>query len=217
MKKNIFALALAVLFLTSCGEQPDFRNPSGAQTLRPEDRPLRLTKFERIHGTRYLMADIREVRSGLNLSSSSSEYGKIRNIAFLDGETLASTKLFDTDANVIVSAREYSAHDASSSASTGSDAVTQWLVCQIVKADTNGDGHMDDSDQQTIAVTDPSGSGYTEILSGIEENLGMQMLTAGKMLVVYTQKGIKNAALIDLGNRKVISTKALIDLGPNVK
>jgi hypothetical protein len=217
MKKNIFALALAVLFLTSCEQQPDFRNPSVAKTLRPEDRPLRLTGFARIRGTRYLMADIREVRSGLNLSSSSSEYGKIRNIVFLGGESLASTKLFDTDANVIVSAREYSVHDAVGSGSTGSDAMTQWLVCQVVKSDTNGDGHMDDSDQQTIGIVDPSGSGYAEVLTGIEENLGMSMLTAGQILVVYTRGGIKNASVIDLGNRKIISTKPLVDLGPNVK
>ena len=114
MKKTIFALTLAVLFLTSCGQQPGFRNPSGPTVVRPEDRPLRLTGFERIHGTRYLKADIREVRSGEYFSSSSSGYGKTRNIVFLDSESLVSNKLFDTNANIIVSIKEYPAHDSGS-------------------------------------------------------------------------------------------------------
>jgi hypothetical protein len=218
MKKNIFALALAVLFLTSCGQQPGFRNPTGPQTLRPEDRPFHLSQFERIYGTRYLRAEINETRSGEYFSSSSGGNGKTRNLVFLDGESLVSNRLFDTNAYVIVSIREYPAHDNSSnSAPSGNVVPTQWLVCLVVKADTNGDGHLDGSDQQIMGITDPSGMGFTEILSGIEDNLGMTMMAAGQMLVVYSRGGIKNASLIDLGNRKVVSTKPLVDLGPDVK
>ena len=87
----------------------------------------------------------------------------------------------------------------------------------MLKSDTNGDGRVDASDQRTIGVTDASGSGYAEVLSGIDENFGMSMLNAGQVVVVYTRGGVKSAAVIDLENRKVVSTKALVDLGPDVR
>jgi hypothetical protein len=119
---------------------------------------------------------------------------------------------------VILATKEYPTHDKEGDADLkNNNVVTQWLVYQVLKADTNGDGRLDGSDQQTLGVTDASGSGYTEILSGIDENFGMTMLSAGQLVVVYSQGGAKRASAIDLGNRKVTSTKALIDLGPDVK
>jgi len=45
----------------------------------------------------------------------------------------------------------------------------------------------------------------------------MTMLNTGQVVVVYTQGGVKSASVIDLENRKVVSTKALVDLGPDVR
>ena len=220
LTKGILGLALASLGLTSCGRQTDYRGQSNnTYTLKPEDRPLRLNQFEQIHGTRYLMAEITEAQSRASFSSSSySGNGNIRNLVFLDGESLASHRLFDTSDYVILATTQYPHHDEEGDSALRSDGiVTQWLVYQVLKADTNGDGHLDASDQRTIGITDASGSGYTEILSGIDENLGMTMLDAGQIVVVYSRGGAKSATVIDLGNRKVVSTKALADLGPDVK
>jgi hypothetical protein len=215
--KVLLALALTSLVLASCGKQPDYRGESGnANPLKPEDRPLRLTQFEQIHGTHYLMAEIAEVQS--RTSSSYSENGNIRNLVFLDGESLASHRLFDTSAYIILATTQYPTHDKEGDTAPRTDGVaTQWLVYQVLKGDTNGDGRLDASDQQTIGVTDAGGSGYTEILSGIDANFGMTMLSADQVVVVYSKGGAKNATIIDLRNRKVVSTKALADLGPDVK
>ena len=217
--KALLGLALASLSLTSCGKQTAYRGQSGnTNTLKPEDRPLLLTQFEQIHGTRYLMAEIREAQS--RASSSSSSYGgngNIRNLVFLESESLASHSLFDTNAYVIFATTQYPTHDKENDSPSSDGIVTQWLVYQVLKADTNGDGHLDAFDQQTIGVTDASGTGYAEILSGIDENLGMTMLNAGKVVVVYSRGGSKSATVIDLASRKVVSTKALADLGPDVK
>jgi hypothetical protein len=216
--KAILGLALASLSLTSCGKQTYNRGQSGnANALKPEDRPLRLTLFEQIHGTHYLMAEITDAQS--RTSSSYSENGNIRNLVFLDGESLASHKLFDTNAYILRATTQYPNHDKEEGDSVprSNGVVTQWLVYQVLKADTNGDGRLDASDQETIGVTDASGSEYAEILSGIDANFGMTMLSADQVVVVYSQGSAKRASVIDLRNRKVISTKALADLGPDVK
>ena len=217
LMKAILGMALASLSLTSCGKQTSYNGQSGnTNTLRPEDRPLRLTQFEQIHGTHYLMAEITEAQS--RSSSSYSENGNIRNLVFLDGDSLASHRLFDTSAYVILATTQYPTHDKEGDSAPRSDGVvTQWLVYQVLKADTNGDGRLDAADQQTIGVTDASGSGYAEILSGIDANFGITLLSADQVVVVYSQGGAKSATVIDLRNRKVVSTKALADLGPDVK
>jgi hypothetical protein len=218
--KAVLGLALSSLCLMSCGKQTDYRGQGGTtNTVRPEDRPFHVTQFEQIHGTHYLMAEITEAQSRTSLSSSSySEKGNIRNLVFLDGDSLASHRLFDTSAYVILATTQYPTHESDGDSPPRSDAVvTQWLVYQVLKADTNGDGRLDGADQQTLAVTDASGSGYAEILSGIDENLGMTMLGAGQIVVVYSHGGAKSASVIDLGNRKVVSTKALADLGSDVR
>jgi hypothetical protein len=216
LMKAILGMVLSSLGLTSCGKQTGYRGQSSNTNTRPEDRPLRLTQFEQIHGTRYLMAEITEAQS--RTSSSYSENGNIRNLVFLDGDSLASHRLFDTSAYVILATTQYPTQDKEGDSAARIDGVvTRWLVYQVLKADTNGDGRLDASDQQTIGVTDASGSGYAEILSGIDANFGMTMLSADQVVVVYSQGGAKSASLIDLRNRKVVSTKALADLGPDVK
>jgi len=119
---------------------------------------------------------------------------------------------------VILATTQYPTQDKERDSASRIDGVaTQWLVYQVLKADTNGDGRLDASDQQTIGVTDASGVGYAEILSGIDANFGMTLLSADQVVVVYSQGGAKSATVIDLRNRKVVSTKALVDLGPDVK
>lgn len=219
--KTLLGLALSSLCLMSCGKQTNYRGQGGnTNNVRPEDRPLHLMQFEQIHGTHYVMSEITDARSRTSLSSSSySEKGAVRNLVFLDGDSLASHRLFDTSAYVILATTQYPTHESEGDSPTPrSDAVvTQWLVYQVLKADTNGDGRLDGSDEQTLAVTDASGSGYAEVLSGIDENFGITMLGAGQIVVVYSHGGAKSAAVIDLGNRKVVSTKALADLGSDVK
>ena len=142
----------------------------------------------------------------------------MRNLVFVDGDPLDSHRLFETDENVILAVTEYPNHQEDSDVgSKTDDTVTRWLVYQVLKSDTNHDGRIDGSDQETIGVTDASGSGYAEVLSGIDDNFGMSMLNAGQVVIVCSRSGVKSAVLIDLGNRKVVSTKVLADLGPDVK
>ena len=113
LTKVILGLALSSLTLTSCGKQTDSgRQSNNKNIVKLEDRPLSLTQFEQIHGTRYMMAEIVEGQAQRSLSSSSSSgNGQTRNLVFLDGDSLASHRLFDTNAYVILSTTQYPNHD----------------------------------------------------------------------------------------------------------
>lgn len=215
------SLGLALLItLSSCAKQSASRGQNNnANSVKPEDRPLRLTQFERIHGTRYLMAEISDTLSRDSSSiSSSGGNGNIRNLVFLDGESLDSHRLFDSNAYVILTTMQWPSDDKTrDSAAPIAPTVAQWLVLQVLKNDTNGDGRLDISDQRTIGVTDAGGNGYAEVLSGLDQVLGVTMLSAGQVVIVYSRGDNRSASVIDLNNRKVVSTKALIDLGQDVK
>jgi len=220
LTKAVLLLALACISLASCGKRTDFRGQtSNSNNIRPEDRQLRLGQFRQIHGTNILMAEITGALSRGSLSSSSdSGSGNTRNLVFVSGESLDSHRLFNTNEYVIFAATEYPINDKVNGSPVRSDElVTKWLVYTVLKSDTNGDGRVDASDQRTIGVTDASGSGYAEVLSGIDENFGMTMLNTGQVVVVYTRGGVKSATVIDLENRKIVSTKALADLGSDVR
>lgn len=167
------------------------------------------------------MAEITEAESrGSFSSSSSSGRGNTRNLVFLDGESLASHRLFDRNTYVISATTQYPTRDSDKereSQTKSEKSVTQWLVYQVLKADTNGDGQIDAADQQTLGVTDAAGNGYAEILLGVDQFFGMTMVSAGQLVVVYSHGGAKSVAVIDLANRKVTLTKPLADLGPDVK
>ena len=217
--KIVPGLALACICFSACVRSKEFRSQANnGNNVEPENRPLRLGQFRQIHGTRYLKADITEYMSREASSLSSSGVGKMRNLVFVDGDPLDSHRLFETDENVILAVTEYPNHQEDSDVgSKTDDTVTRWLVYQVLKSDTNHDGRIDGSDQETIGVTDASGSGYAEVLSGIDDNFGMSMLNAGQVVIVCSRSRVKSAVLIDLGNRKVVSTKVLADLGPDVK
>jgi hypothetical protein len=43
------------------------------------------------------------------------------------------------------------------------------VIYELVEADSTGDGRLTASDVKTIAVSDPSGSHFTKVLTGVED------------------------------------------------
>ena len=213
------AMILTPLSLVSCAKQSDYREQSNNanNNAKSANHHLKLGEFQQINGTRYLLAEVKEDEPQRSSGSSHSQEDQIRNLVFLDGESVVSHRLFDTDSYVILAATQFPNKDKDIGQPSNPGIVTQWLVYQVLKADTNLDGRWDEADQKTIGVTDASGSGYTEVISGIDQIFGTTMVTPGKLVVVYAQSHSKNAAIIDLANRKVISTKPLTELGSEVR
>jgi hypothetical protein len=97
-----------------------------------------------------------------------------------------------------------------------SKTVTQWLVHQVIKSDTDGNKRLDRNDLIALGISSASGKNYVEVLTGITDILGLAMVTPGKLVVVYSKSGAKFASDIDLEKRNVTTTQPIIELGPEV-
>jgi hypothetical protein len=86
--------------------------------------------------------------------------------------------------------------------------VARWMCIEVVKSDTNGDGKWDDEDRKAIAIADPSGLNYVEVITDTDEILQRTMHTEDKLTVVYKSNDKHFIANIDLPQRQV-TTKDL--------
>jgi hypothetical protein len=189
-------------------------NSPSAQVARgsPEAPPketIHLRGFRQIRGTIYLAAEVvKDVERASGVSgyfSSSSSDGRVRNLVFLDSETLLSHKLFQSNAGVILSTSQY----PRASDSEDLQAV-EWIVYQIVRQDSNQDGVLNNEDKRIIAVSDVDGRAYVELLEGVDDLYSMDMLEAGRLLVVYMKDAKDYASLIALDSREVIATQTIV-------
>ncbi len=206
----LLATLSPVLGLSCSRVSQPFRNDNVKAS---EKYTATLSSFQTLQGTPYLMAAVNGTwsRSDKLLSSGSyGEGGQTRNLVFLDAGSLASRRLFETNAHVILQTDEYTRK-------VEGKTVTQWLVHQVLTADTDGDQQLTRDDLQTVGVSTASGQDYTAVLKGLTEIFGLTMVTPGKLVVVYRKDNAKTASIIDLDQRRVLATQPVVDLGPEVK
>ena len=79
----------------------------------------------------------------------------------------------------------------------------------VVTADTNNDKRLDGRDQKTIAVSDVSGSGYTELIDKVDRVLGSHQKNQNNVLVFYESGGKNFLAEIDISGRKLLTEQNL--------
>ena len=179
---------------------------------------LELKPFVSIEGTKYLRANVTTPETRNRSFSSGAQYnpGEVRNIVFLDSETLSQHKLYATNTTVIINTLGYprtgTATDQYNPSIQGDDTVTQWIVYQVVKEDSNKDGRQNSDDLRTIAISDVSGFNYSELLDGISEVNGMTMVNPGQLIVVYEEGEIYKVSFLDLENRAIIDTEEIVSI-----
>ena len=86
--------------------------------------------------------------------------------------------------------------------------VARWIYIELIKSDTNNNGKWDYEDRKTIAITDPSGDNYVEVITEIDEILQRTMHSEDKFTVIYQSNAKLFIADIDLPKRQV-TTKDL--------
>jgi hypothetical protein len=172
-----------------------------------------LGAFQSLQGTPYLMATVNSIDSRSDKLSTSGTYwtdNQTRNLVFLDANSLASQRLFDTNAYVILQTERYTQKAEGKT-------VTRWLAHQVVTKDSDDNQRLDSKDQISIGISSASGKGYVEVLTGITEIYGLTMVNPGKLVVVYSKEGAKSSSIVDLDKRNVLMTKSIVDLGSEVK
>jgi hypothetical protein len=220
MKKPLYILSIVVIIVLLLGLGfvlgPIRKNPETIATARA-NQSLELESFDRIQGTKYLLAEVTAERTGTYLGSSGYDRGEVRNLVFLDSETLSSHRLFETNTRVILDTFQYPKAevetDEYNSPPPPDNTITRWLVYHLVKEDSNEDGEQNYKDLCTLAVSDINGGGYTELLPEIDSFSGMTMLKEGQLVVVYTKDGVTKASILDLENREVINTQEIVGIG----
>lgn len=206
------AISLLTLgFACSRSNQPSQTrdiNASGA-----DKNMAALGDFQSLQGTAYLMATVNSIDSRSDKLSTSGTYwtgNQTRNLVFLDAISLASQRLFDTNAYVILQTDRYTRKAEGKT-------VTRWLAHQVIKNDSDGNQRLDSNDQVSVGISSASGKEYVEVLTGISEIHGLTMVSSGKLVVVYDKEGAKASSIVDLDKRSVLTTKSIVDLGSEVK
>jgi len=223
MKNDYLSGLLMILAITAtCACGGAYVGPpatNGTEAIPVEERPFVLGTFERLSGTPILIAEIHEVGGRGSLSSGYESGGTAHNFVFLDSRSLESHRLFDTNQYVILSRMAYPtpARMVRSEPQPADQAAVEWLVYQVVKEDTNGDTRLGSDDRITIGISDASGGGYTEVLNAIDDVLGVEMIESGRLVVIHRADGEKQTSILDLAARKVLASRPLVDLGPDVR
>jgi len=221
------AVALIInlcLALVGCESRDATANASG-----PARAEMRVGGFRQITGTGFLMASAyAKKESGILEKFESEGYGKraepVHNLLFASLDNLSGRWLlphnrfliWDTEelppAKDNRSVGEYGAKDNGSVGAhkmiIPEQRVARWLYIEMIKSDTNNNGKWDYEDRKTIAITDPSGDNYVEVITEIDEILQRTMHSEDKFTVIYQSNAKLFIADIDLPQRQV-TTKEL--------
>ncbi len=216
-------MSIAAIAVVSCNRpQPKVTtSPSSTQSpiLLPTPKDVWMTEFQQINGTPYLYAPIyvakeerksilRQIKSGSYEGDKSDSYNiDIRNYMFVHRDNLSGSKLLSSNnARLLnmeqigeVAPPEKIATDPSRS-NWIKKVTTLWYV--KVTADTNGDKVLDDHDRKSIAISDPSGANYTEVIKDIDKIIMVYPKGINQRLVIYSSGNKRFVADINLPTRQ---------------
>jgi hypothetical protein len=195
-------------------------------TVNSSNTPIELVlgNFYTVEGTSYYLAEIFNDRPSSYLDYESARWnsirsgGQTRNLVFLDGETLASRKLYDTNNSFLLSVVPFPEKINNQEDSTAQKLVpVQWFVYYVVHQDSNQDDLLNENDLGVLAISDFNGLRYKEILSDTLNLYELTMPQAGRLLVVYKTTEGRFASLLDMQTQEVILTESLPELGAEVQ
>lgn len=211
----LFIAALGLIFFVLPGARASSREPVPVKTLKPGS--LFLGDFRQVQGTDTLIAEITQDNQSYGSARwFSYENGNpsIHNLVFMDGKTLASHRLFDSNANIITQIDQLPPPVYQDGEKT---ITVRCIIYQVAQKDTNQDGRLDNSDQLNVWLTDAAGNGQTLLLDSVDRVYWTGILGQDSLGIVYRQGETHKASLIDLNSRAITASKPLSDLGPEVK
>jgi|GEM_PF-919306 len=174
-----------------------------------------LGTVERIAGSDYAMAPARSEQT-YEASYYEKDASAVRNYLFVNIVDKSSRWLVAGNKFLFLSAVKLTPADAEDSRSTKDryDVVqnsgpVRWIRYEVVTTDTNGDNRLTDRDRRTVAVSDASGEGYTEVVRDVDETLGYLLRDESTLLVFYRSGTDNFVAEVSLPSRQITYSKAL--------
>ncbi len=214
-KKGLFWIALAIIIIIGIFFAYAFLRKglgnSGSNSTNDSDL-LTLNQFHSIQGTSLLVATVEQENARVRDISArwfSFRTGyAVSNLIFLDGSTLSSHSLFETNSNAIIGLYQFPSPNFDSN-SNAEQVEVKWLIYEIAKSDTNSDGKINGKDLFTVAISDVGGNNYTEIIENVNDIHGMDLIGDSILMLVYNSNGIYTAVKVDLIQQSIIDSKPL--------
>jgi len=157
-----------------------------------------LGRFEAITGTDVLRAPL-QLEQVYGFGSGSKEATSVQNYLFYDSSDGNSHWLVSGNKGLFLSARELPERQY-----TRPEKPFSVFVYELIEADTSGDGKLTASDTKTVAVSDPVGSHFTRVLTGVQEVNGTTLTRSGRVLVLYTAASVLKAAEIEVETHRIV-------------
>jgi hypothetical protein len=205
------SIILALVFLAN--STGFFRRNSNSSDSPNKTETLSINNFQPIQGTSTFIATIEQEREASpNLSARwfSFDYGfSVRNLVFLDGNTLSSHYLFDTNENYVIDTSQFPTPNSYPNAEL---VEVKWLVYKIAHADTNSDGVVNGKDSFGLAMSNSSGQNYVKLIKDIDAVYGMDLLEEYYLVVIYKTKGENFTSKIDLKQQTILETQKLAQI-----
>jgi len=142
-----------------------------------------LGSFSEVRGHNILLAPMMQDQRFKHTYYTKSA-GSIRNFLFVNTETSAHHWLFDHSQFLIETRDHLSMGDCKS------EHPVRAIVYLVIKQDTNNDGRLTMDDTKTLAITQPDGSGYQELVQGIDRYFEAKLLAEDEVLLLYEQKSV---------------------------
>lgn len=180
-------------------------NPNSLPT---QSESLSISRFHSVQGTSVFVATITNDSERSTNSSARTfrlDYA-VPNLVFLDGDTLSSHTLFETNDNTILGLSQFPPPDPNG------DVEVKWLVYEVATQDTNSDGAVNSKDRFSISVSGVSGLNYAELIVNVGGTYGMDLLGSQVLLLVYETTEGYRVSKIDLEQQIILETQVLTQI-----
>ncbi len=141
---------------------------------------LSFERIENITGASTQMMLLSAKENSVTFSSGGGYRSETRNVLFLTRHEKTARWLFPKQNNLIFVAAQLREESKNAEANP-----TRALYFEYVKDDSNGDGKLSSQDLSSIALTNPDGSGFVEVLHGVSRVLSYEILGSQNLVVVY--------------------------------
>lgn len=130
-----------------------------------------------------------------------------RNYLFIDTETSEKRWLFNHTNYLIESSDKLRFGDFNS------DKPVIAILYQLVQLDSNQDKRLSASDLSIVAVTNPDGSGYKELINEVDRVVDHTLLNQTELFLIYQKAGIYYSTILNLESFEMSKTEKLPKLG----
>lgn len=162
---------------------------------------MSLGNFRELEGTSYLMAPVNS-QQNYRQNYYDKQASSIRNYLFLNANDKSARRLVRRNDFLFLNAQEVVLQRRE-------DKIVRGIWYEVVKADSNNDKRLSNEDKKIIAISDVSGSDYTEVIDEVDRVLGSHQKNSTTLLVFYELDNREYVGEISLIRRALIEKQVL--------